>query len=290
MTCQPKAEPTIGHDSSRGAPPFNILVDDCFSAERVTSRWLDTVMAKTSETARLIDVAWDQAQREASALGADLYAGPLCRLLAWSMRDGCLDLWFGPTDYREFVGTNVRHPEIARRHGRAYLSNATGVCVAVISTNDRTLLQRRSERVFENPGFLHVLGGNLEPSDAADPDVAAPFAAAYRELMEELSIDPGQIAELFCLGLIEDSRTLKPELLIEARLRLSVDQLHGTDHHEFSELLVLDMEPSVIASFLAAHADQLVPGGQACLLAVGRRRFGDHWHRATVKRLTRRLT
>ncbi|MER3487126.1 MAG: hypothetical protein C4345_15245, partial [Chloroflexota bacterium] len=105
-----------GPELSLGAAaskPFRWLVDGCFTELQLTTRWHEQRRTYPPAVSMLIDRAWREAQRAAHAAGQELFAGPLCRLLAWHTHGDALVLDLGPTDYREFVGTNLRHPELA---------------------------------------------------------------------------------------------------------------------------------------------------------------------------------
>ena len=63
----------------------------------------------------LIEEAWAQAQSR----GGLLFPGPLYRLAAYDELDHRLLLTVGPTDYREYLGTNRRRHDVEREIGRA---------------------------------------------------------------------------------------------------------------------------------------------------------------------------
>ncbi|MEA2530311.1 MAG: hypothetical protein QOG89_1955 [Thermomicrobiales bacterium] len=241
-------------------------------------------MTASPEIARLITESWSSAKSEAAAGGRDLFPGAMTRLINWSVEDRTLTLDLGVTDYREFVGTNLRHPELAVSHGREALANPLGVSVAVTTADGKLLVQRRSEQVFEYPGFFHVCGGNVEPADVADAAASGVFATVRRELDEELGIAPVEIVDLICLGLAEDRGTLKPDLLFEAQVSLTADAFATSTNAEYSALAFVEGEEA-LAAFLVEHVGVTSPAGLACLLAVGRHRYGEAWSEGVVARL-----
>ncbi|HKG26624.1 MAG TPA: NUDIX domain-containing protein [Thermomicrobiales bacterium] len=262
--------------------PFEFLLTGSFSQRSVRARWAFQYTTVPSEVEKLIAESWALAEIEAATRGQELFAGPMTRLLRWSSSDGTLTLDLGPTDYRQFVGTNLRHPELARKYGRDALANPLGVSAAVFTSDGHIVVQRRSEHVFEYPGYFHVCGGNVEPVDVEGPNAPGVFAAVRRELDEELGIGDAQIADITCLGLSENRATLKPDLLFAAEVTLTADAFAATGNAEYSDLVFIGGEAS-LAEYLIENSHRCSPPGIACLLAAGRRAYGDAWYECLMK-------
>ena len=155
------------------------------------------------------------------------------------------------------------------------------------TADERIVVQRRSESVFEYPGFFHVCGGNVEPADVAGADAPGVFASARRELDEELGIGAGAITELTCLGLAENAETFKPELLTVVDVDLSADDFASANHAEYSQLVFIDADADALGWFLDENCGTIAPGGLACLLNVGLRQFGAAWSAKILESLDR---
>jgi 8-oxo-dGTP pyrophosphatase MutT (NUDIX family) len=264
--------------------PFNTLIATGFAEHQIRTTWSERYRDIPVEVAPLVAEAWDTAKREAEAKGRHLFSGAMARLNCWSVTNGVLSLDLGPTDYREFVGTNLRHPELATQFGRDALACPLGISIAVRTADKRIVVQQRSEAVFEYPGFFHVCGGNVEPKDVGGANTRGVFASVRRELEEELGIESKAIKEEVCLGLAENARTLKPELLTEARVTLRENDFGSARHDEYTGLWFIDAKADGLAGFLTAMRGQIAPGGLACLLALGRREFGESWWADAVAR------
>lgn len=254
-------------------PPFELPALGPFSAGQVVTTLSDERMPMTAETRRLIAGAWARRSAESEAGGQLLFAGPLARLPGWSVADGALHLAFGRTDYRELVGTNLTHPEIAERFGADHLSDGTGVCTVIRTADARIVLQRRNGRVFEHPGSLHVCAGSLEPMSGGGRDGVDPFAMIRRQIGEEFAIGDGLIVDLRCLGLARSGRERKPELLMETTLGIDSTDMVGRSGPEHAELVAVADEPGAIGGYLSAHRQEIAPAGLACLTAYTACRF-----------------
>jgi len=265
--------------------PYEVLVQGYFAESEVTIDWTSDAMKSNPETERLIEEAWSAREAEARKNNQLLFPGTLYRLADWSEAGGTLNIVFGFTDYKDLVGTNLCHPEIAEEYGTEYLSNGTAACSVVITTDHKLVVQQRSDRMYEHPGKYHVCGGNLEP-DEGGPKYLSPFSIMKRELWEELGIEPKYIADMHCLGLVKDGHTLKPEMIFETLLRVPADDIARGKGPEHKQLLLINESASELLEFLTRNIDQFVPVGLACLVTYGQRRFGDPWVMAFLARVS----
>lgn len=263
--------------------PYRLLAEGYFSSTQLVTDWVSTgTTRRDRETELLVSQAWTDLAESAQHPVGTMPSSRLCRLLGWHLDRDSLSLTFGPTDYRELIGTNQRHPELARSRGRDYLANATGACAVVATADDRLVVQRRRADLLQFPGWFHVCGGMIQPSERNGEVNVAPFEAIRAELWEELGIAPAFVADMRCLGLVEDSRTFQPELVFTARLNVPAARFARPIGDEHEGLLLLDDNAASLGSFLIAHAQQIVPVGLACLLRYGRRCFGPAWAEATI--------
>jgi 8-oxo-dGTP pyrophosphatase MutT (NUDIX family) len=256
---------------------FENLESGTFPETAVHVTWTNEIAASNPESQAIFATAWQEAETAAAAHGRLLYDGALCRLVDWQQTDGQISLCFGPTSYQAFVGSHLRGRDFVTRFGETFMANATGVCVALVTADDELVLQRRSERVFENPGFYHVCGGQLEPIGLSGSRGADPFACVRRELLEEFDIPRAEISSLVCLGLARDLRTLKPEVLFTARTSRTTAEVCAVNHEEFSDLYVVPAVATALSDFLTSNAARIVPVGLACLIRFGAVEFGEEW-------------
>ena len=267
--------------------PFQTLVEGCFDAEHLTSTWTPHAgRLSNPETERLIEATWLELENVTKPNGSLMTNQPLCRLLSWHTRADTLTLNFGPTNFRDLMGTNERHPEIARLYGRGLLANATGVSSVVVTADDQLAVQRRHTRMLQYPGWYHVCGGSLEPTNISGNILVKPFDAIKTELREELEIHPQYITDIRCLGLAEDRTTYKPEINFATWLNVPAARFAQQVGPEHDQLLLLPDTPHELGSFLLEHADRIVPVGFACLLLYGSRRFGSIWRDSLVNALS----
>jgi 8-oxo-dGTP pyrophosphatase MutT (NUDIX family) len=261
--------------------PFTRLIARSYPVDAIKVAWSSDPFEPPQAVTDQIEAAWESAQHDAAMHGRDLFPGAMTRLNDWSADAHALHLNLGPTDYRAFVGTNLRHPEFAERYGPAALANPLGISIAVITADNQIVVQKRSEHVFELPGYYHVGGGNVEPVDVAGPNAPGIAATVRRELEEELAIAPDQITEQLCLGLAENAHVRKPDLLIATHVSLPAGALATRQNAEYSALVCLADEPT-LTCFLRDNARTTSPGGIACLLALGHHRYGPDWAESLV--------
>lgn len=245
------------------------------------------------EVERQIDAAWAAALARP---GVHLFDGPMCRLEHWHVSaDGrALSLALSDTSYRPFLGTNLSHPDLADRYGRQVLANPVGVSPSLLTADGFLMMGRRNASVAYYPHRVHPFAGALDP---ADPDV---FAAVNRELEEELSFTPADVADVRCTGIAEDLSIRQPELIFAATstlTRAAIEaRLDDTEHHgvwsapaarrglEAALEEALDIHPVGAA---ATHpVEGFTPVAIASLLLFGRLSLGEEWFAAWSARFT----
>jgi 8-oxo-dGTP pyrophosphatase MutT (NUDIX family) len=234
----------------------------------VASTWPDI-----AELEDLIDRTWRDAQSRGTI---HLFDGAMCRLESVRRSADTLTLEMSQTSYKRFYGTNLTHPEVAARFGPRALARPAGVSAALISADQFLMLGRRNAAVAYYPNRLHPFAGSLEPDDQFDV-----FAAARRELNEELSLHADDVRDLILAGIVEDTRLGHPELIVVARCTLAcnqiADQVHRGEHHDaWSVLATAD----ALAEALRGREKQtFTPVARGAMLLFGRTAFGEQWFR-----------
>jgi hypothetical protein len=257
-----------------------VLLTGRFDLEQVRVTWQPGGGRRPDPAVEaLIAATWERRVAAAATTGATLFAGPLCRLTGWAVAGDTLRLTFGPTDYRDYLGTNVgnlatiqaAHP----RDWRDYLANPVGVCAALVSADGWLLVVERGPAVAEYAGWYSVVGGHPTPAHDDGVGGIAVFLALQDEILEETGIEPVEIVALTCRGLARNRTNAKPELLFEARLgltRAAVDARLAARHGPTEDRahLWLNDEPAAVHAFLTRHANQVTPAGVACLSVYAR--------------------
>jgi hypothetical protein len=235
----------------------------------VEVQWVPSGRRIVPEVEALIDRAWQSALARP---GAHLFDGPMCRLEQWDVSpNGTLRLWLSHTTYKPFFGTNMSHPELAEQYGPEVMANPVGVSPALETSDGFLLLGRRNAAVAYYPDRVHPFAGALEPSDNGDL-----FAAVWRELKEELSLEEAYVPEVRCTGVVLEEALRQNEFIFRARTTMSRAQVESRlDREEHRASYAV---PATEAGAENAINDpQLTPVAVATLLLWGRRRFGEAW-------------
>lgn len=221
-----------------------------------------------AEVEEYIEQAWAEVLRRP---GVHLFDGPMCRLESWKASPQYLNLIFSQTSYKQFLGTNLTHPELADRYGREALANPIGVSAALVTDDGFLLMGRRNASVAYYPHRVHPFAGALEPKDKDDV-----FAALRRELAEELHFGRDDIADIRCCGMVEDRSLRQPELIFRVRstrTRVYIEARMDRDEHRESHSF-----PATRQAIESALNDPaLTPVAIASLLLHGRAEFGEEW-------------
>ena len=236
---------------------------------RVRTSWTSSTRAIVPEVEQLVERTWSGAVTQP---GIQLFDGPLCRLESWRATGEGLHLVLSPTSYKAFFGTNLHNPHLADHYGSAILANPVGVSAALISSDGFLMFGRRNASVAYYPHKLHPFAGAIEPRE--DLDV---FDEVRRELREELSLDPHELADIRCTGFVEDAALRQPELIFAVRAtraRAEVEmQVDRTEHRGSWSIPARRAE---VERALSEPGD-FTPVAIASLLLWGRLEFGEDW-------------
>ena len=189
-------------------------------------------------------VAENWRERLARPRAPHLVDDPVAPLLDFEIRGDGLILHLGRSRYSHWIFTEGRQGEIEDRFGAGAACRPLALCAALITPQGRLIVQRRSDRVAEGAGLLHVPGGHLDPDRHRTEGSPDPRLAMLCELKEELGLEGDELREGRLLGLIENLENGKPELLYRWRTPLDEEEIHeraaaAEDRFEADELLFL---------------------------------------------------
>ncbi len=224
-------------------------------------------------------VHWRESRRAADADGITLFESPLAQLRGFAAGAGELRLTLGRSSYKHWLYSSGRQDEIEERFGAQTASRPLALCAAVISSDDRVVIQQRSGRVAEGEGLLHVVGGHLDPDQHRKDGLPDPRTAMLCELKEELGLDPDELSGGLLLGLGENTANGKPELLYRFKTELDSESLKlraasAQDRFEFSDLLFWPSEGEALGAEIAGAAIGFAAPGLALLGLLAERRDG----------------
>ena len=206
---------------------FDIRASGNWGPAQITAQWVGSTRVIHPDVERAIDAAWSLAS---SRKGIHVFDGPMCRLERWSASPDRLDLSLSRTSYKAFLGTNLHNAQLADQFGAEVLANPVGLST-IIQADNMLLLGRRNDFVAYYPNRIHPFAGALEPAETVDV-----FAEIRRELHEELSMESTDIADIKCIGLVEDRKLRQPELVFVTNSTRTYEELRSqldrTEHQE----------------------------------------------------------
>lgn len=268
-------------------PPFEVDAIGVFDTSRLQIVWRDEKTAPEPELDRMVEQVWRRELQRARRLGGHLFNGQLVRYLRHELREGSLRVEVGWTDYARFMGTNYLNWHRGDELGWERYSNPLGVSANVVTCDGWMVLGRRNEKVACHPGYVHSLGGSLEASERQADGRLDAFACMRRELREEAGIEAEDLEEMVCLGIIRDPYVRQPELIFDARLRLTLEEVtrrvHASDEEHTGVEACRDTGES-IETFVRT-TQRIAPVAVGALCLHGRRRYGEEWLGGLVRRL-----
>ncbi|XP_031565988.1 uridine diphosphate glucose pyrophosphatase NUDT22-like [Actinia tenebrosa] len=201
-----------------------------------------------------------------------LYNASKFRLQSVELTKNRLILNVGMTCYRDFICTNMRNDimrERIRQHSldkygdpHSCFADPVGVDGLVISSDDKVILLRRSQQVYEAPGMFHIPGGHPEPSEVKgnnegklkledmDPKdvVHEMFYSIVKEVRDEVNVPIGSLSWPVLIGIQRNQESSgRPEACFLIRCSLSSEEIKkcyakgGPEAYESTEILTIGM-------------------------------------------------
>ena len=120
-------------------------------------------------------------------------------------------------------------------------------------------MEKRSQQVAAAPGMWHPCpSGSMEPG-------SSPLDTLLKEAHEELSLEPKEIQEATCVGLLLGETTGVFQLIASARTDVSLGDIRkrvSRDAWERVELVAVPTEPESLSDWIALHDGRLTAGGR----------------------------
>ncbi|MCA9297528.1 MAG: hypothetical protein KDA28_00595, partial [Phycisphaerales bacterium] len=221
------------------------------------------------------------------------FNGPLLRYLSHRValdavgHPARFEMVVGPTNYRDFVGTNLFNHDRIGEFGWERFSNPVGTTATLMTSDGRICYGRRSAKVSYHAEHVHTFGGAFEEADRLPDGSIDPFASVAREITEELGIARDELIDLTCVGLVRDKEIYQPELLFEASLPMTgaeVEQrwasAEAKDEHD--ALVFLADAPDAILPFVQS-CGPIAPVATGALFLRGLLQWGEPWFETAVR-------
>ena len=265
--------------------PFVIDAWGRFSPAALRVDFEPLARPSTPQLEALIAEEWDRQVALAKGTDRMLFNGELLRYVRHSIDNGPegerFHLTVGPTCFRDFVGTNLYNRHRIDEFGWHRFANPIGTTATLLTRDGRICYGRRSMRVAYHAGHVHTFGGSLEAGDRKVDGTIDAFASVARELTEELGLRPEETRGLVCVGLIRDKEIHQPELLFEARVDLTADEVRerwqtaeAKDEHDV--IVTVDDVPDEIVPFIRS-CRAIAPVAIGALFIHGLLTWGPEW-------------
>lgn len=237
-------------------------VEGCFRAGEITAELIESRFESGSELEKVIEQEWKARLAGAADRGAELFDGPLARLVSWEVLGNVLQMSLQRTSYRYFVGTNLRDPDLPD----AQRADPLGNSAVILSADGRVILGRRSSKVHGHPGWVHCVGGHVNPERRVSKGVLDTFESIIDEVVEELNVERDDIEDIVCHGIVRDAASRQPEQLFTVQVKLRSDQLRPTGS-EHAALVAFPDSRKEIDKFFDECGEFTVPVARAALRA-----------------------
>ncbi len=177
------------------------------------------------------------------------------------------------SDYRRFMGTT--RMEFGKRWPKLVMPSFAALGV-LVSSDGMLILGHRSSKI-DYGGLYHAV-----PACRVTPDQRDAFSAIYIEAKEELGLEPNEISDVICVGVVSDMvwGRLNNEFVFYIRSTLTFAEIQdraqtAKSANEHDRLIGLVWNESKdVSDFLHLNARNMVPTGFAAVALAMRHMFG----------------
>lgn len=271
----------FGSAASRPDIPFAVDSFRAYGEAQIAQTWSDEPRPTTPAIEAEIARTWEAELSVSQDRGGQLYNGKLVRVREIHAGESTLSLSLGPTNYRDFLGTNLCGSPPAFRAGGTFLANALGVSATVITRDGYLAFGRRSDLVAFHAGFVHTFGGMVEEVDRHHDGHFELFECIKREVCEELGLRPEQLRDVRHVGFVRDLALQQPEMLFDVAITLDRTEIESLftpqlSQGEHTAIEFLPDEPDAVRRFLE-QTEPIAPVAEGALLLHGRHTWGATW-------------
>ncbi len=203
---------------------FEILASGVFPENKLKIVHTKSTLSYDEKTSALIERHWKQELRVAKEKSKLLFNGPIYRLEDYEILENKLLVYVSETNFKQLMGTNFYHPELAEEYGKSYLSNALALSTFLETGDENFIFVKRSPNVYFGEGLWHLIAGQFSIEKNKTQTLSA-FEVLYKELLEEGALIKDDIENCVCLGLIRNTVHFKPELVFYTKTSLSAKKV-----------------------------------------------------------------
>ncbi len=223
--------------------PFEILASGLFPENKLKIVHTNCTLSYDEKTSALIERHWKQELKVAKEKNKLLFNGPIYRLENYEILEDHLMVYVSETNFKQLMGTNFYHPELAAKYGISSLSNALALCTLLETIDGNFVFVKRSSNVYFGERLWHLIAGQFSIEKNETRTLSA-FEVLNKELFEEGALTNGYIEICVCLGLIRDTTHFKPELVFYTKTFLSAKEVvekikTAHDGYEHEEVAVV---------------------------------------------------
>lgn len=223
---------------------FKVLASGYFPLHKLRITTVERTLVFEPEVEVIIESHWEKEMRDAQQKNKLLFNGPIYRLENHYIEDDILEVLVSNTNFKELMGTNFFHPELADKYGKSSLSNAIALSTFLQSSDGKFIFVKRSENIYFGEGLWHLIAGqfSIEPGTGGADSA---FRVLEKELHEEAGITQDQIEQCVCLGLITSRLYHKPELVFFTKVSIPAKEIatmieHAHDDFEHEEIALIN--------------------------------------------------
>lgn len=266
--------------------PFRVDFEGIFPKGSVKIRLVDGKSSFSREITDYINKDWQDRLKE----NPYMFNGELVNFQNVTQLGGQLIIEGGVTDFKTHMASSGK--KFKDRFRKEFVRSGAGMSAIVVTRDNYVLLAQRGKKTSKPGTMINAPAGFIDLSNKNNNDEIDIFDEFKRELKEETLINPEEIKESYCAGLVRGNYTSVPDLVILAITELSsgeiADRINKSNTEQEDNIIFVKNDPKKLANVVlnyASIADAAQLGAKYLFIKM---EHGDKWAQYFLDRIQRR--
>lgn len=260
---------------------FLVPAEGHFAPDDVSIKITTQPKVLPDEVRHFVDENWQRAK----AQNPNLFDSPVIALEDVEANGRVLVINSSLTDFKSYYVLSI-NPETKNKFREAAIPGI-GIAALVLTEDNKVILSQRGRKTM-SPGDVNTApAGFVRVEDQADQTII-PFKTFARKLDDELGITVSDLKEIYCPGIVKDSKTNSVDILFFAKSNLTAEDILSKNHEGDVTLVAIPNEPLKLANEALRFTSITISTGLGAVYLFLKQFHGQRWADYFESRVRRR--
>src|SRR3989344_1891521 len=260
--------PTIKSPEGKKQKFFELLVDGEFAPDQLEMKEVVGSLKRSPESETILESEWKKFLASGVKPWPNDTKPSRYHFTSAKVENGKLIISVDPSmSYRDAIG--ARSPELLKL-GREYVPTTAFANILLIAKTKSGqeklgITLRNTKQDYKPGGYLPTTGGSINLKNKETP-----FQAALRECKEEIGVEPEELENLVCRGIIFNPAVSGAVIYFLATTKLTVEEVLSRHHDDENQTIFIPTKIVEFQKWLLASAHANTGEGIAAMLLLGK--------------------